>query len=233
MLWFYCLCRDLLWVTFKSFFGFKVFGYERIPHEGPLIVASNHASYLDPTILGPACWRPLGFMARRSLFDNRLFGTIIRNLYAFPLEREGDSREALRTFGKRLDEGRAVVLFPEGTRTVTGRIAAIKPGAGMLAVRHKAPVLPVYIWGSYQSWPKSRKLKRHPLEVYIGEPIYPRPVEGGRERRAEQDRINAELERVLREMEARVLSEKPAPVPLALLEKEEDASNSPDSDRSE
>ena len=121
----YYTSRSLLRVLFRLTGGLEVRGVERVPMTGPLVVASNHASYLDPMLLGAALPRPLAFLARKTLFDNLFFGWFIRSHFAFPLDREGDIREALRSFSEQLAAGRAVVMFPEGTRTSTGKLADI------------------------------------------------------------------------------------------------------------
>lgn len=191
--------RTFLRVSFWLGGGLRTFGLENIPMKGPVIVACNHASHLDPMILGAVFPRPLHFLARRTLFDVPVFSWLIRNNNAFPLDRDGDSREALRVFGKRLDEGCAVVMFPEGTRSEDGALSEMKPGLGMLAVRNKVGVLPVYNWGSYESWPRNKKYPRpHRLKTYIGKVIM--PGEGGN-RKEEQKRITEETEKALRGFE--------------------------------
>lgn len=180
--------------------GLEVRGHENVPPAGPLVVASNHTSYLDPMVLGAAFTRPLHFMARKTLFNVPGFGWLIRQTQAFPLDREGDSREAIRKFGELLDHDAAVVMFPEGTRSVTGRLGEMKAGVGMLAVRNAAPVIPVYIWGSFQSWPKGKRLpSRHPMRVHIGKPLMPSPDPAVR--KDEQRRITQGVEEALRAME--------------------------------
>lgn len=198
----YLAARWGLRVMFPCFGGMEVRGVEKVPMEGPLIVASNHASFFDPMLLGTALPRPLAFMARKTLFEIPLFGSLIRELFAFPLDREGDSREALRVFGERLAQGWAVVLFPEGTRTRTGRLGPMKSGVGMLAVRNHAPVLPVYIWGSYQSWPRHRILPRfHPFKILISDPIFPATGLSGMDKKVEQQRITEALATTLHRLE--------------------------------
>lgn len=180
--------------------GLTVYGREHVPGEGRLIVACNHASHLDPMILGAAFDRPLHFMARRTLFDVPVFRWLIHHNNAFPLDREGDSREALRVFGERLEMGNAVVMFPEGTRSPDGALQEMKLGLGMLAVRNNAPVLPVYNWGSYQAWPRRAKFPRpHRLKTYIGEVIVPDVA--GRGKKEEQRRVTEETARALGNME--------------------------------
>ncbi len=199
-LFIYTCSRTFLRCAFFLGGGLKVSGREHVPADGPLIVACNHASHLDPMILGAAFDRPLHFMARRTLFDTPGFGWLIRQHQAFPLEREGDSRDALRTFGERLEGGNAVVMFPEGTRTLDGALQEMKPGLGMLAVRNGAPVLPVYIWGSYLAWPRGKGFPRpHALRVSIAPPVVPSSDKSLR--KAEQQRVTEAAGEALAAME--------------------------------
>jgi 1-acyl-sn-glycerol-3-phosphate acyltransferase len=194
--------RAILRCAFFLGGGMTVSGKENVPAEGPLIVASNHASHLDPMILGAAFDRPLHFMARKTLFDTPVFSWFIRQTFAFPLDREGDSRDALRAFGVRLEGGNAVVMFPEGTRTPDGALQEMKPGIGMLAVRNLAPVVPVYVWGSYFAWPRGKSFPRpHALRVYIGEAIIPDPDKSVR--KTEQVRLTEAVGAALAAMERR------------------------------
>ena len=210
--------------------GGVVHGLRHVPVAGPLIVASNHASYLDPPLVGGVLPRECSFMARETLFKNWLFAWWIRHLNAFPIKREGDSREALREFSRRMDEGRAVLMFPEGTRTVTGRLGHIRPGVGTIATRTGAPVLPVYIWGAYHSWPRGQKLpRRHRVKIYFAEPILTPAGLRGAERKAAQQRVQEELAVALHSLEEIAWEDEAPPVPLQLAE---EASQSPDSNSS-
>ena len=212
----YTCSRTFLRAAFWLGGGMKVRGSENVPPSGPLIVACNHTSHLDPMILGAAFGRPLHFMARRTLFDVPGFNWLIRQNHAFPLDREGDSRDALRAFGDRLEEGNAVVMFPEGTRSPDGTVQEMKPGVGMLSVRNLTPVLPVFIWGSYLSWPRGRSLPRpHRLKVYIGELLTPVPDKAVR--KEEQRRITGAVGDALLAME-RTAWEGEKNVPPRLLE---------------
>lgn len=197
----YKLTRVSLRILYRLTGGLEVSGGENTPPEGPLIVASNHASFWDPMIMGAAFDRPLHFMARKTLFDVPIFGFLIRQTLAFPLNREGDSREAIRAFGTLLDKGSAVLIFPEGTRSPDGALGEIKSGVGMIAVRNQAPVLPVYIWGSHQSWPRGRTFPRpHRFKVVIGPVIA--AADANADRKEEQKRILSEVDQALHRLEA-------------------------------
>ena len=198
----YRASQSFLRCLFRLMGGLETEDAGKMPPSGSLIVASNHASFWDPMILGAAFDRPLHFMARKTLFDVPLFNWLIRQNNAFPLDREGDSREALRVFGEKLDAGQAVVMFPEGTRSRDGFLGTVRPGVGMLAFRNSTPVLPVYIWGGYQSWPRGRLFPRpHRMRVVAGDVIL--PLSGGEGRKDGQRRIVAELDSQLRELEKR------------------------------
>lgn len=213
----YRCSQAFLRCAFRVMGGLEVRGQENVPASGPLIVACNHASHLDPMILGAAFDRDLHFMARRTLFDVPGFAWLIRQNQAFPLDREGDSRDALRAFGERLDKGCAVVMFPEGTRTHDGAVAAMKPGVGMLAVRNRAPVVPVYVWGSFQAWPRGRSFpRRHRLKTLIAPAIV--PSDDKALRKQEQRRVTDEVERALWRMEREAWEGESDPPP-ALLER--------------
>lgn len=196
----YLCSQQFLRGAFWLMGGLEVHNQERVPAAGPLIVACNHQSHLDPMILGAAFDRDLHFLARRTLFDTPGFAWLIRHNQAFPLNRDGDVREALRAFGERLDMGCAVVMFPEGTRSIDGVVQDMMPGVGMLAVRNMAPILPVYIWGSFQSWPRGKSYpRRHHLKTLIGNVITPRDDKS--RRREEQERITQETGKALRALE--------------------------------
>ncbi len=196
--------------------GVQFIGEEKLVNNGPVIVASNHSSYLDPLLLGCTYKkRPLAFMARSTLFVNKYFSWFIRSVFAFPVMRVedgGSSKGALKAFCKKLSEGRAVVIFPEGTRSDTGKITDIQAGVGMLAVRSHSPVQPIYIMGAFFCWPRSpgiKLLRNYPLRIYIGDAIYPKDNLERSEKRAEQDRIADELKARLLKLEEHAWSEYP------------------------
>lgn len=213
----YCFSRWCLRRIYRVFWRMEIINRDAIPMSGGLIVVSNHASFLDPTLVGCALDRPLYYMARKTLFDNPVFGWYIREHLAFPLDREGDSRAALRAFGNKLEEGLAVLMFPEGTRTITGKLSEIKDGVGMISVRNNAAVLPTFIWGSYQSWPKGQRLPwPHKLKVFFGDPIIPQSDLAKSERKAEQKRMTGEVNAAMQRLEAEAWAGHEPPVPLNL-----------------
>ena len=168
----YFISRNILKLFFKIFFRLKIVGYVNCPKKGPLIIAPNHASFLDPLIAGFAVPRPLNFMARSNLFRNRLFGNILKSVNAFPLKREGADVGAMRLAIDKLCHGKAVLIFPEGTRSKDGNLGEPRAGIGLLAASSGANILPCYIKGSREALPKGAIFPRFKkITVYVGKPL--------------------------------------------------------------
>jgi len=150
-------------------FRIRVYGRKNIPEKGPVLIVSNHQSFLDPILIGVGLARQVNFMARMSLFKNRLFAFLIRSLNAFPLKRGMVDPAALRHAVQLLKDGEMLLLFPEGTRTFTGQIAAVRPGFLSILKRTRAALIPAVIEGAYQAWPRDRKLFGfHRIRVIFG-----------------------------------------------------------------
>lgn len=161
-----------VWLIGRAYFGVRFEGVENIPKAGPLIIAPNHVTYVDPPLVTLSVRRPVYFMAWSRLFDVPLLGRLIRFLRAFPLETESADPTAVRGAARLLKAGQAVMIFPEGGRTLDGRLQRFKPGAFRLACSQAAPVLPVTIIGGHEAWPPRRALPR-PGRVTI---VYHPPV---------------------------------------------------------
>ena len=154
-------------------FQTKGFGTQNIPETGPFVVAANHASFLDPYLIGfTSLKREVGFMAKEELFRVPLFGRIIRYCGAFPVKRGTRDQEAIQNFHDFLHSGKPLVIFIEGTRTLTGELQAAKKGSGMLIYNAKVPVIPAYIAGTFHCWPKGKLLPRMgKTSVSYGPPV--------------------------------------------------------------
>jgi 1-acyl-sn-glycerol-3-phosphate acyltransferase len=156
-------------LAFRLFCRPRVTGVEQLPRQGPLLLASNHVSVLDPPMIGSMAPRPLQFMAKAELFRIPLLGPLIRRLNAHPVERDGADAGALRHALLLLREGKALLVFPEGTRGTEGTLGAGRAGAGLLAAHADAPVVPVYIQGSGRVLPKgARWPRRAPVVISFG-----------------------------------------------------------------
>jgi 1-acyl-sn-glycerol-3-phosphate acyltransferase len=153
-------------------FRLSVFGADRVPREGRLLLASNHLSLLDPPLVGCVCPRELDYMAKAELFRIPGLGGLIRRLNAHPVDRSGSDSAALRLALRLLGEGRALLVFPEGTRGTEGPLQAARAGTGMLAALSEAPVVPVYVQGTGRALPRGAVLPRPtPVTVTFGSPI--------------------------------------------------------------
>ena len=164
----------LVFPLFRFLFRGSTLGLEHVPKDGPLVVASNHGSHLDPPLLGHALGRPVAFMAKAELFAVPLLGSVIRACGAYPVRRGASDREAIRTATAKLDEGWATGVFLDGTRQANGRVNNPLPGAALLAARSGAPLLPVAIVNSHRALGSGRIWPRLvPLQLRVGAPIPP------------------------------------------------------------
>ena len=153
-----------LWILCRTLgvavFGIRIRFVEPLPAIGGLIVLSTHQSHLDPLLLGLATDRRLSSLARSSLYRFKPFGAVITALDAVPIDRDASAITAMKVVIRRLEGGAAVVIFPEGTRTATGRPGDIKSGFALMAKKAGVPIAPVAIVGAYECWPRSRLLPR-------------------------------------------------------------------------
>jgi 1-acyl-sn-glycerol-3-phosphate acyltransferase len=151
-----------------------VYGVEHVPRDHPLIIVSNHASYFDPPLLSCAVRRPVAYMAKEELFQVPLLKQAIALYGAYPVKRGSGDRGAIRAAMGALQEGWAVGVFLEGTRTVDGLIHEPKLGAAMIAAKAGVPLLPVSLWGTEKIFRQGSSLPQSiPVTIRIGEVIEP------------------------------------------------------------
>lgn len=164
--------QTITWFVYKLLFRYEAYGIHNVPATGGAILAANHESYLDPPLVGVPLKRPVAFMAKSELFENKYFGFLIRNLHAFPIRQGKGDRAALVETVKRLQEGHLLNMYPEGSRSPDGNLAPLQMGIGLLIRKAEVPVIPVAIVGSHEAWPKGRKIFRpgH-LRVIFGPPL--------------------------------------------------------------
>lgn len=169
----YRILRFISFLLCKLFFHFEVFGKGHIPGKGGFIIASNHASFLDPVILGISCPRLLSYAARDSLFSKAFFAFLLGRIGVFPVKRWSADMSAVRESVRRLNTGFGLVIFPEGTRSADGDIQSITRGFVLLAQKAGVPIIPARIFGSHKAWPKSRRIFRPAkVRVLFLEPVY-------------------------------------------------------------
>lgn len=157
----------------RIFFRFRVRHRERRILEGPVILAMNHESYLDPPLAGVASGREVYFLARNTLLDVRFLGWLLPRLNVIPVDQEGNDRSALKALIRILKQGRGTVVFPEGARTLDGKIQSALPGLGFVIAKTLAPVLPLRIFGAHEALPRGGGgLRLRRITIVIGEPIH-------------------------------------------------------------
>lgn len=141
-------------------FSMRAKGRHHLPMRGPALIVSNHESHLDPAIIGGAAPRYLAYMARKTLFRHRIFGAMIRNWDAVPIDQEGSPRAGLEAVLIALSQGKAVVMFPEGHRTPDGNMLPLLPGVLLIIRKAKVPIIPAGVAGSFEAWPRQQKLPK-------------------------------------------------------------------------
>ncbi|HTI70231.1 MAG TPA: lysophospholipid acyltransferase family protein [Candidatus Limnocylindria bacterium] len=159
-------------VLFWALFRWKVFHPDRVPATGPCILASNHASFIDPPLVGCGIHRAIYFLARDTLFTIPIIGAIVRTMNSVPVDREGGGGAGLKAILDRLQAGGCILLFPEGTRTKDGQVQLVRPGIGLTIIKSEAPVVPARVFGTFEAWGRHRRFpKLHPLAVKYGKPV--------------------------------------------------------------
>ena len=162
----------VLRLLFRVYFRWRIVGTQHVSQNGPVILASNHASYLDPMLIGSAVDRPIFYLARKSLFRHWAAGPFLRSVNALPVDRAGKSFGGLKALLGRLTRGNAVLVFPEGTRTRDGSLQRAHAGVGLLAVKSGAKVIPTRLYGSHEAWNRRMRFPRpRRITVVFGPPL--------------------------------------------------------------
>jgi 1-acyl-sn-glycerol-3-phosphate acyltransferase len=159
-------------LMYATYFHWRVFNAERVPLTGGVILAANHASFLDPPLVGSGLRRQINYLARASLFRYPGVGWLLRNWNSVPVERDGGGAAGLKAILDRLLAGGAIILFPEGTRTKDGKLQPARSGIGLTVIKSDAVVIPVRTFGTFECY--NRKIKFHlpkQLAVKYGKPM--------------------------------------------------------------
>jgi 1-acyl-sn-glycerol-3-phosphate acyltransferase len=165
------------WTFYRSlfafYFGWRVYNNERVPLQGPVILAANHASFLDPPLVGSGLHRDINYLARKSLFRVPMLGWILRTVNAVPVDRDGGGASGLKAIMDRLHNGGAIILFPEGTRSKDGNFQPARSGVGLTVIKSEASVVPVRVFGTFEAWGRHVKFPRLRRRVIVkyGEPM--------------------------------------------------------------
>jgi 1-acyl-sn-glycerol-3-phosphate acyltransferase len=164
------------WISFRALFRFyfrwRVYNAERVPLKGPVILAANHSSFLDPPLVGAGIRRGINYLARENLFRFPVLGWVLHQWQVVPVDREGGGAKGLKAILDRLLAGGAIILFPEGTRTRDGKLQPARSGIGLTVIKSDAPVVPVRVFGTFQAFGRHMKFPR-PCRVVVkyGQPM--------------------------------------------------------------
>ncbi len=158
--------------AFKFYFGWRVYNAERVPLSGPVILASNHLSFVDPPLVGAGIRRGINYLARENLFRFPVLGWILHQWQVVPVDREGGGAKGLKAILDRLLAGGAIILFPEGTRSRNGDLQAARSGIGLTVIKSTAPVIPVRVFGTFEAYGRHMGLPRpRRVAVKYGRPL--------------------------------------------------------------
>ena len=160
-------------LVFSTYFRWRVCNPERVPRHGPVIIASNHASFLDPPLIGAGLPRAVNFLARDTLFRWPGVAAVLRSWNVVPVDRDGGGATGLRQIFDRLMDDGAIVLFPEGTRTLSGCLRPARSGVGLVVIKSEAPVIPVRVFGTFEAMGRHLRFPRpNRVIVKYGKPLW-------------------------------------------------------------
>lgn len=198
----YRLLRVLVRLVNRILFRTSVEGADLVPLTGPVIIAPVHRSFIDFFVASEVTRRKLHYMAKDSLWHNRLLARILPTLGAFPVRRESADRESMRQAQQVLEAGEVLILFPEGQRRVGPVIENLHDGVAFLAARTGATVVPVGIGGSASVMPKGTRVPRpRHVHLIVGQPIPPADrTGGGRIGRSRTRQFTEDLARTLQDL---------------------------------
>ncbi|MBP6602101.1 MAG: 1-acyl-sn-glycerol-3-phosphate acyltransferase [Verrucomicrobiales bacterium] len=174
MTFWYWLGHSLSKIFAKIVCSYRVQNIEGLETgEGGVLIASNHVSFLDPPLIGIAYRTPIYYFARKTLFDNPIANFIFTRVNAIPVNQDKPEISSLKLVIRLLKEGKKVVIFPEGERTLDGKMKTEgEPGVGMIVAKANVPVLPVRLFGPEKALPRgSKKITPHPVTLVVGKPI--------------------------------------------------------------
>jgi len=187
---FYRFARRVLGWVIALFNRWEIEGRENIPSSGPVVLVANHVSYWDPPVMGCSVERTVHFMAKEELFSLPVLKWLMPRLQCFPVKRKAADKNALRTALKYLERGEVLGIFPEGTRSRTGKLLPFEPGAALIALKAGAPIVPMALLGTRKAFPASLRGR---IKVRIGKPLYYRELYGAKLKNEDLERVCAEL----------------------------------------
>ena len=193
---YYTVCRAFR-MLYDWIGRFEIAGTEHIPADGPFLLASNHCSHLDPPLVGGQLMREINFLARKTLWCSPFMSWVYDNLKCIPIDRDGGGADvaAFKKLFSLIKKGEAIGVFPEGTRSLDGKLAAAKAGIGMLACKFKVPVVPARVFGTFETLGSHRKPAwQHDLAVNYAPALYPKDFDPGP---SDPDRYQVAADRIM------------------------------------
>lgn len=196
----YWVGHTLFKAAAKALFGYRVIGQDKLTQDGPVLIASNHESFLDPPLVGIAYPDSVYYLARKTLFRGPT-SWLYPRWNAIPVDQDAPDMSSLKKIIKILRGGNQVVVFPEGARTLDGELQSGEAGVGLIAVKSKATVQPVRIFGAREALPRgSGRLKFSPITIVVGDPIEltaeEKKAKGREAYQAISDRIMGEIAKI-------------------------------------
>jgi 1-acyl-sn-glycerol-3-phosphate acyltransferase len=175
-------------------FNAEVEGREHVPAVGGCLVVANHVSFFDPNAIGWALDREIYFLARKTLFNVPILGTMLKTVNVIPVDQQKPDMNGPRTVIKLLQQGEMVLLFPEGERSWKGDLLPGKPGAGMVACKANVPILPARVFGTYEILPRgASRPKHHPIRIVFGKPFHVPQAEAGIGKKELYQRVSQQM----------------------------------------
>ena len=169
----YWLAWSLSGTFYKSICHAEIQGRDLLP-KGNFLAVSNHLSNIDPPLAGWALEREVYYLAKKPLWDNPTLGKLITSLNSIPVDQERPDMTSLKKTIKVLREGHNAIIFPEGSRSLDGKLQPGQPGAGLVACKAQVPIVPMRIFGTFEALPPgSKKFTPHPIRVVIGNYFLP------------------------------------------------------------
>lgn len=198
----YWLSRGFVYLCLLLKYRMRVTGREHVPASGGAVIAANHCSYLDPPVMaGCNNRRIVHFMARDTLFSNPIARWFFPRVAVIPLDRTRGDLGALKKAIATLKEGKVIGLFPEGTRSPDGQMHPAKGGIGFLIAKGEVPVVPLYISGTYEAFPKgAKKMRPSRVVARLGKPITPEEIRAAMPTKGDYGAVGELVMRRIREL---------------------------------
>lgn len=202
----YALAKIIFYLYYRLYHRIEIYGVDTLIAKRPLILAANHASYLDPPAIGMAFPDKLRFIAWEGLFSNFFIKGLISTLGAVPVSQEnkGSAASLLRHVLSFLEEGSNVLIFPEGKRSEDGKLIPLEGGVALLSIKTMTPVVPVWIEGSHEAMSPSMRFPRpYKLKIFFKEAIDPALFPEGLSEKEKRSLLLEKLNGALSEMQGK------------------------------